>query len=369
MAVLPADLLTRPAEEAARLVALDRLDAAAAALARCLEADDPDALHDFRVALRRLRSLVRAYRPQLKGGAPKRLRRRLRQVSSGTNEGRDAEVLLDWLRVQHESLSARERVGWRWLVARVEAREREAAEALPNLAARFRKVEQRLRRRLATYRLTVELEANGAAAAHSFGAVTAAALRALAADLEARFSDAPVPEPEDAAAVHSARIAAKRLRYLLEPVANEAGAELVLERLRALQDLLGELNDAHNATLAMAKAVEAAGAERSRELFEKALEGPSAEGTPVQRRDERPGLVALARTVGARWKRGFVRLDGEWLHGRATPFFRELEALAGRLESPTPRRPSDAGAPEGGAGRWSAAGRAARRSRRAPRGV
>src|SRR5688500_209800 len=107
---LPADLLTRPAAEAARLVARERLDAATAALERCVQAsaEAPEALHDFRVALRRLRSVVRAYRPYLQRSAPKGVRRRLRKVTDNTNAGRDAEVLLDWLRVQYQALTPRE---------------------------------------------------------------------------------------------------------------------------------------------------------------------------------------------------------------------------------------------------------------------
>lgn len=49
-------LLDRPAAEAARLLALRMLDAAAAARLRMDNPADPEALHDFRVAIRRLRS-------------------------------------------------------------------------------------------------------------------------------------------------------------------------------------------------------------------------------------------------------------------------------------------------------------------------
>jgi len=364
---LPDDLLTRPAEEAARLVALEHLQAAAAALERCLRPDYTEGLHDFRVALRRLRSVVRAYRSELSGGAPKAVRRRLRQLTAGTNAGRDAEVFLDWLRVQYEGLTPRERVGWRWLVARVEARQREAAEALDDLAVRFTQVEHRLRRRLASYRLTVELNGEGTTAARQFGAATADVLRGLSADLASRLVDAPAAT--DTAAVHAARISAKRLRYLLEPVADPIGGDGAVERLRALQDLLGELNDAHVASRELASAVEAAGAERARRLFDGAVADSAGPAKLARRRDELPGLVALAHLARRRWDRGFAQLEVEWLGTRAAPFFQEVARLAEALLEPRTSRPTGVFEPAAGGGRWSAAGRAARRSPRARPGV
>ncbi|HET8835726.1 MAG TPA: CHAD domain-containing protein, partial [Gemmatimonadales bacterium] len=58
---LPEYLLDLPAEEAARLIALALLDRAAEAARRLLDPTDPTALHDFRVATRRLRSGLQAY--------------------------------------------------------------------------------------------------------------------------------------------------------------------------------------------------------------------------------------------------------------------------------------------------------------------
>jgi CHAD domain-containing protein len=361
---LPPDLLSRPAEAAVRLVALHHLDAAAAALARRHDPDDAEALHDFRVGLRRLRSATRAYRPHLKTGAPKRLRRRLRTLAAATNAGRDAEVLLAWLRDQAEGLPARERVGWRWLVARLEQELEDAAAALERIAARFAKLERRLRRRLASYRLKVELnEEGGVTTGATFGAIAADAIRDQAEDLARRLDDGP--ESGDPVAVHAARISAKRLRYLLEPV--DVGGPVV-QRLKALQDLLGELNDAHVASRRLADAVEAAGAERARELFHRALDRPAPPEQAPRRRDERPGLVTLARRMRERWDAAFARLDAGWLHGRAALFFRDVATLVDGLAASASRRP---GAPESPAGvaRLTVAARRARRPRRARRRV
>src|SRR4026207_1998015 len=98
MVRLPPDLLSRSAEEGARLVALAYLDEIARAERRLADAQDPEALHDFRVGLRRLRTSLRAYRSSLKGSVSKKMRRRLRDLTLATNAGRDSEVQLEWLR-------------------------------------------------------------------------------------------------------------------------------------------------------------------------------------------------------------------------------------------------------------------------------
>jgi CHAD domain-containing protein len=68
------ELIDRSAEEGARVVALALLSDADEA-ARALERrDDEEALHDFRVGLRRLRSALRAFRPWLAQGVPRKQR-------------------------------------------------------------------------------------------------------------------------------------------------------------------------------------------------------------------------------------------------------------------------------------------------------
>ena len=88
----PEGLLTTPAPGAARRIAVNLLDAASAARERLTDADDAEALHDFRVAMRRLRSTLRAYQPQLDAVVPSKLRRRLRDLARATGEARDVEV-------------------------------------------------------------------------------------------------------------------------------------------------------------------------------------------------------------------------------------------------------------------------------------
>ena len=100
----PAELLDGPADEGIRRVAIALLDAAIAASVRLEDPNDRESLHDFRVALRRLRSWLRAFRADLRGTVRRKHRRRLRAVSRAAGAARDAEVHVAWLRDAEESL-------------------------------------------------------------------------------------------------------------------------------------------------------------------------------------------------------------------------------------------------------------------------
>src|ERR687890_1341184 len=94
---LPLDLLERSAPESARLLALSHLDAIDRARLRLGDGLDGEALHDFRVGIRRLRSAIRAYRDELEGSVGGKERRQLRNLARATNDGRDLEGQPDWV--------------------------------------------------------------------------------------------------------------------------------------------------------------------------------------------------------------------------------------------------------------------------------
>src|SRR4051794_41081176 len=125
---LPSDLLRRSVEEGSRLLALGYLDEIGSAERRLPDPQDSEALHDFRVGLRRLRSSIRAYRPQLKGSVSKKLRRRLGDLTVATNPGRDLEVQLEWLHQQLPRLAPGETEGMAWLTGRLEGRKYESTD-------------------------------------------------------------------------------------------------------------------------------------------------------------------------------------------------------------------------------------------------
>jgi CHAD domain-containing protein len=325
----PAPLLPRPPEEGARRLALSYLDQAARARPRLADADDAEALHDFRVGLRRLRSCLKAYDAELAGSLSKKLRRRLKRLAGSTGPGRDTEVQIEWLRSQGTGLTAHQRPGFTWLLARLRDRLRDAFDALEDeVADEFDQVEKDLRARLSVYRAEIHLDAGSPAA--TFAAATAAILREQVKDLEEHL--AKVEDAGDQKPAHEARIRAKRLRYLLEPLADERpDAVPVIKRLKALQELLGDLHDAHVLEAEITTATGEAAAERARKLLELALAGKDDELRAERRRAREPGLLALARRNRYRRDRLFAKLQGDWLDGKAAGFFREVEGVGDRL--------------------------------------
>lgn len=323
--------LSRPPEEGARLIALSYLDQAAAARKRLSDPADAEALHDFRVALRRLRSLLRAYGDLLADSVPKKLARRLKRLAGATGPGRDAEVQLEWLRDQGSHLVYRQRPGYTWMLARVNDCRREAYEGLQEEIDRdFPDLDEDLRRRLSVYRTKVHL--NPEAPPPTLGEVTAAILHDQIAELVAHL--ATVKDADDKDEAHQARISAKRVRYLLEPFAEELpDSAPLIKRFKALQDLLGDLHDAHVLEDELSQAVVDAAAERARKILQISLNDPVLTRLRAERRRvPETGLIALARLNRDRRDRLFATLKDEWLDGKGEDFLHEVEGLGDKMK-------------------------------------
>lgn len=301
---LPPDILLRPPEEAVARIARSWLAEARAAGERLDDPDDGEALHDFRVAIRRLRSTLRAWRRTLAPKVPGAWRRELQEIQRATGAGRDAEVALEWLESQEAELAPGERAGLALLVALLEERrETSLAQAREGVRRRFDALDARLSERLGSVHVRVDLASP--TASPRFGAALAARLRTATDRLEAHLSG--IGEVEDPARCHAARIAGKRLRYLLEPV--RAEAEEAIAECRRLQDRLGDLNDAHVLAEEIARVLEDA--------------GPEAQ----------PGLRALRMRAEARAAELFAAFRGEWLGAAGAPRLAGFRALADHFES------------------------------------
>jgi CHAD domain-containing protein len=309
---LPADLFRRSAQEGARLVALAYLDEIDWAQRRLADPHDVEALHDFRVGLRRLRSCTRAYRSQLKGSVSKKIRRELRDLTSATNPGRDTEVKLAWLHGQAERLGAGESEGLGWLIGRLEGRQYEAFEQVTGeVARRFSKLASRLRRRLGTFQVQVTPAREQQRPA--FGAFTSGLIRDHATELGESLS--AVKGPDDVTEAHAARIRAKRLRYLMEPIGRRApGARVMVSQLKQLQDLLGTLHDMH----VLAEEIESGLTALSRSLSERQLL-------------VKPGLVALERLADEHALESFAGFRAAWGESRAERFLSRALGLGAYL--------------------------------------
>ncbi|UCF19422.1 MAG: CHAD domain-containing protein [Gemmatimonadota bacterium] len=332
MARVTPEQLDLPAEETARVLSLAWLDEAEAALERLPEPEDGEALHDFRVSLRRFRSCVRAYQPYLRGSAPKKARREIGALASATNAGRDAEVQVIWLEGQADKLIEKEQAGLGWLLDQLRAlRDQAYAEAQLQITKDFRKAKRRVAKRFSSYERSVG--SGDPVGSRSFVDVTGELVEKHASELRDLLATVHTPQDEDQA--HNSRIAAKRLRYIVEPLAKVVdGTKNLIKDLKGLQDILGELHDTHVLADEIASAIEIVAAERARSLHEQALEHDVASETRLDERldnDPTLGLLALTKLLRERRDRLFEDLQQSWLGERADGFFDKVAELAARL--------------------------------------
>lgn len=332
MATFDASLLDDTAPRAARVVALGLLADLAAERLRLGSAHDSEALHDFRVGLRRLRSWLRALAPVLEGSLPVAQVRRLRRIARESNVGRDAEVFLTWLETSRQELSDRDDPAIQWLSERFETQQREADATLGDRLARdFERTRARLESRLSMY--TVEAHVHSGVREPAFSTTMAGLLRTHAEELKRRLRR--VHSVDDIAEVHQARIAGKRLRYILEPVApHTAMGSALVEQLKGLQDTLGDLHDAHSWLMVLRDVVAELAVEEGRRMARAfAPTAAATPGTSRRRGPSRAGFVSLARLAQERSAAAFQHFGENWNEKTAKRFFRDLARLTKELRS------------------------------------
>ncbi|QDW66675.1 CHAD domain-containing protein [Luteimonas granuli] len=303
-------LLGDDAQRAARLVAIELQARIRAAHARLGDPGDRSALHDFRVAVRRLRSWLDMDVVLPGRMVPERALKRLRKVSKATNASRDHEVFAKWLRGRLGALSGDERAAADWVLAVLGAR---ASRSDPGVGGKVEREYARsmelLDDSLPWYRSLHHVERGQQVV--SFAASLAALLRLDVAELRRRVT--AVAGEDDGKAIHRARIAGKRLRYHLEPVAAAVpGVPECLQRLRTLQDLLGDFTDG----LVWIDIVREAG----KEAHDDAV---------------RQGLDRIVARIGKRGARRFRDIRKYWLTGEPA-LFAGLSAVEAWLDARAP---------------------------------
>jgi len=261
-----------PAMSDARVLAQDPVEAAAHKIVgrhlRRLRAHDPgarlgedtEALHNMRVAVRRLRAAVRALAAGLPPRLEKYLAEELRWLGQITGGVRDLDVQLANLRQYSATLPAGHRAGLVTLRTFMESeRARRRTELLAGLDSR-RYFNLLLRMEALVLGRSRPRLGDAAAQEAIAGAGRQGIKRALRRLLKRGDQIEGAPTPED---LHALRIRAKRLRYLLEfldDVIGKPGRRLV-KRLVRLQDLLGAYHDAVVAADFVRQYVEGPGAE------------------------------------------------------------------------------------------------------------
>src|SRR5258706_10187979 len=243
---------------------------------------------------------MRAFKPWLRDDIRGKQRRRFSRIADATRAGREASVDLQWVRKERSALSARQRVGKPWLSERLDAQRRGGIDVALAAAEDFAPAVPKITRRLDSYRAPVR-EADSTA---RFGAVLAE--RLLKESDQLRTQLAAVHSFTDVKQLHRARIAAKNLRYVTEPVSDlirDGGA--TIETLKALQDVLGDLHDVHVFADELVAATEGAAGSRARRVSEVVLadDKDDSEDDRVRRaraRDPGPRLLGVARLLPQR---------------------------------------------------------------------
>jgi CHAD domain-containing protein/CYTH domain-containing protein len=292
-------LLEVDAAYSARVIALQKLDVATGALPRLADPADPEAVHDLRVSVRRLRSWLRAYRPWIATPALRRHEKELRRQSRTTSELRDLEVQVAALTALRPTLSRTRQMAADSAITGLGSR----LEALsPDVRATMRKefppLSKALRRSLSRFSMELREPSAGSGVMRDAAAMLiegqADRLRVALAQLDSR---------PDYAKIHRTRIEGKRLRYLLEPLVHTlAGGSGAVAALKEMQDALGELHDSHVLRALLATLGDA--------------------GT------------TLVKVVDSHAQRAYREAASRWFGPRGDPPLAVIAELSGRLRSP-----------------------------------
>jgi CHAD domain-containing protein len=201
--------------------------------------EDPEAVHQARVATRRLRSDLRTFRAFVEPEWSQPLRDELQWLGAELGAVRDGDVLVGRLRRNAEDLPDDERLAVDRVVARrVVERDEAHAELLD--AYRSARYVDLLERLVAAVREPSLTEAADAPAADVLADVVRKPWRHLRGAVDAL--DDPAPDE----ALHDVRKRAKRCRYAAEAVAGVVGkpAREFGKAVANVQEVLGEHQDA-----------------------------------------------------------------------------------------------------------------------------
>jgi CHAD domain-containing protein len=334
---MPSYSLRDPADVVCRTIALELLAELVERHAKLSDGKDAEALHDFRVAMRGLRSWLRAFESNLPD-LPRKARSRLRRIARLSNASRDLQVQVAWLRSRKAELSVRQRHGLEWLVSRLEnQRRKEHARFEARLEKNMERIRaalepalQRGSRTLADVPMLPRREPT------PFGVALSSVVSAQADRI--RVCLEAVQTPADYREAHRARIEGKRLRYVLEPVADLVDAGDALKGLKRVQDSLGALQDCQTLSEAIAAALPAATRARAKRLAKLARDGELSDDAlrEEDRHNVELGLLALAKRVHRRAQDAFVEVEHRCLGANIDALMAAISHVTDDLDRATP---------------------------------
>jgi CHAD domain-containing protein len=261
------------------------------------DGDHAEAVHDYRVALRRLRAWLKSYGECM--GVSRKAVRRLGKRASASSPVRDGEVTLALMQHYAEALASVPRAILRRYL------DSKAAELAEDRRTLIRKVPRGWARE--RERLLLELlSGTHTPSTTPFIELLEATISAAAAQL-----DRSMREQATASEMHATRIDVKSLRYLLEPLqGTHLGAGSVLTRLRALQDTYGAFSDHDVLLLRLRSAMVEVAEQQAEAMYELSTRDhyDAVAHAALRRADPVPPLAAIARMTSARHRELFDEL-------------------------------------------------------------
>ena len=243
-----------PADEwnKVRKLALRHLNRFISLEAKVLKGDDPDAIHDMRVASRRLQQVLDLIFPAPLPRETRRLRRKIRRCRRALGEVRNCDVLLEHAERRLARRRSSNREAWAAVIQYMQERRSESfAKAVRKLSKlnlavfymRTKAILDRMGPKAGQGHIAQPLAHPNGAVVEPFPTRLAQALVRVWNEFEKQVA-ASQSNPS-ATSIHAARIGAKRLRYLLEVVSQFGmpGSSQALAWLRKIQQHLGDWHD------------------------------------------------------------------------------------------------------------------------------
>ena len=201
-----------------------------------LDLERVERVHDMRVATRRLRAALEAFDPCFPPKRHRKVLKKVKRLADALGERRDADVEIILLESLVEEATEADRRALGELIEALRVRQAEANESLASHVTPKRL--KKLRRRLKKLVKKAGTDAAGPLRPN-IGRIVSVRLDELRGCVDKALA------PEASRAQHDMRIAAKRLRYVLEifePCLGEE-AESARRAAKQLQAVLGEVHD------------------------------------------------------------------------------------------------------------------------------
>jgi CHAD domain-containing protein len=281
-------------------------------------ADDPEHVHQLRVAARRARAAVDLFAAGLPKEVERRLRKQLRRIRRVVGGVRDADVFLLEVVALIDNAQPAAQPGLHWLAGRGLEVRLAAQEDLVRLADA-----QPRAFKAAAAAAMQELERSAASDSDNVPTLADLGCEKLAGLID-ELTSAAQP-PFDRGRLHEIRVAGKRLRYALEIFTQIFDPDVIrrqLARVESMQEMLGAINDSH---VALTR-----------------LDEMAASAQQFQRKDWhrwRAGVQALQRFHRRRLSRETRRFGRFWENWQRDDLLGELQRLCQTGSGARRRRP------------------------------